>query len=264
MNYYDTLGVDKSASADDIKKAYKRMASKHHPDKGGDENKFKQVQEAYETLSNPQRKSQYDNPEPDWQRHAPRDFADAFGDIFGQFRNAPRGNPDSRVNVEITLEQAYTGSAFNLELPTGETVSMRIPAGARDGTQLRIPGKARQRDPNLPPGDVYVVVHVKNPVDWGRQNDDLYVKIQINAIDAMIGTTLNLRHINGKTYAVKIPKGVQVGEKIRLAGLGMTNPRSGVDGSLYVLIDISIPDIKDQAILDVLNTIRDKTNNRGN
>lgn len=263
MNHYDTLGVDKSADPAEIKKAYRKLAGKHHPDKGGDENEFKRIQQAYEVLSDPKKRAQYDSPEPDWQRYTPPDFADIFGDAFNQFRNNHRRNPDSLVNVELSLAQAYTGTTFHLDLPSGETVALRVPAGVRDGTRLRVAGKARQRYADLPAGDIYVAVHVNVPPNWGRHEDDLFIRVEIDAIDAMIGTTIQLKHINDKTYSVTIPKGMQMGEKVRLNGLGMANPRSGMEGSLYVIVDVKIPDIKDQAILDVLNTIRQKRGNNG-
>ena len=260
MNYYETLGVNHTTPPEEIKKAYRRLASKHHPDKGGDEAQFRKIQEAWEVLGDPAKKYQYDNPQPDWQRHSPNefsDFADIFNGVFGQGRQATR-NPDAQVNAQITLKQAYLGSTFVMDLHSGESVNVRIPAGVRDGTRFRLQGKARQRDPNLPPGDLYVMVHIEPLQDWGRQEDNLYVRKEIDAIDAMVGTKVDIKHINDKTYSVQIPKGIQPGEKVRLNGLGMDNPRSGVAGALYVIVDVRIPNIKDQAILDVLNTMRQR------
>lgn len=255
MNYYDTLGVNRNSSPEEIKKAYRRLASKHHPDRGGDEAVFKKVQEAYDVLSDERQRAQYDNPQPEWNARGGPSFNDIFADVFGR-RNA---NFDSLVNVEITLSQAFTGTTFYVDLPNNETVQVRVPAGVRDGSKIRVPGKGLQRDPNFPPGDLYVVPHVKMPNNWGRKDDDLYIRIEIDSFDAILGTDVIVEHVNGKKYNVKIPKGIQTDEKIRLAGLGMTNPRSGKDGSMYVLISVLTPDIEDQDIINALNTIRNKT-----
>lgn len=261
MDHYQTLGVSRTSTPDEIKKAYRKLAGKHHPDKGGNEADFKRVQEAYEVLSDPQKKQQYDNPNP-FEGMQGNPFGDIFGDIFGQsFRNQQRANPDSMVNVEVELDAAYTGTTFHMDLPSGETVAVRVPAGIRDGARLRVAGKGRQRDPNLPPGDLYVNVHVRMPEDWGRDGDDLYVRCRIDALDAITGTEIQFKHINNKTYSAKIPAGIQPGEKVRLNGLGMANPRSGRDGSLYLIIEVSIPDITDQDTLDILNSIKQRGSN---
>ena len=257
MDYYEQLGVNHTTTPDEIKKAYRKLASKHHPDKGGNAEEFKKIQEAYDTLSDPEKKYAYDNPGPDFSQGIPPGFEDLFGNIFGS-RMRPQKNPDSMVNVEVTLEQCYTGTNFYLNTPHDGEVVVRIPAGIRDGARLRVPGKGRQRDPNLPPGDIFVMVNVVMPQDWGRNNDDLYVRYEIDAFDAMTGTDITVKHISGKSYSVKVPAGMQVGEKIRLTGLGLTNPTSGRDGSLYVIVEVRIPDITDQESIDLLNTIKQK------
>lgn len=260
MDYYEQLGVDRTSQPDEIKKAYRKLASKHHPDKGGDQEKFKKIQEAYDTLSDPEKKYAYDNPQPQFnfgQGDMPGGFEDIFGSIFGQ-RMRPNKNPDSMVNLNITLQEAYTGTSFNLQTPTDGEVIVRIPAGVRDGMRMRVAGKGRQRDPNLPPGDIFVNVHVNMPPDWGRDEDNLFVRFEVDALDAITGTEIKVKHINGKKYSVKVPAGIQPGEKIRLTGLGMSNPKSGRDGSLYVIIEIHIPDITDQNSIDLLNSIKQR------
>lgn len=263
MDYYEHLGVDRTSSPSDIKKAYRKLASKHHPDKGGDAEQFKKIQEAYDTLSDPQKKEQYDNPNPFGQGfEGNMNFEDIFGSIFGQGFGGQRvrKNPDTQFNVTITLEDAFNGSTFELRLPDGNKVEIRIPAGIREGAKLRVPGKGRQHNPNLPPGDVFVNVLIDMPTDWGRNGDDLFVRYGIDALDAITGVEIPVRHINGKKYSVKIPAGVQQGERIRMRGLGMQSPTTGGDGSLYVLVDIRIPDITDEYSLDLLNTIKQRGN----
>lgn len=266
MSHYDTLGVNKSASAEDIKKAYRKLAMKHHPDRnGGDETNFKKIQEAYETLSDPNKKAEYDNPSvrfsnSSFNMHG--DINDIFRDIFGQQRQQrPAKNPDTLVNVEISLLDAYTGTNFILDTQSGP-VNLKIPAGVQAGTKLRIPNKGTQRFPQLPPGDLYVAVYIAKDSEWGRQQDDLYIKVEIDAITAMVGTTVEIEHLTKKRYKVNIPAGVQPDEKIRLKGLGMPNPQTGVVGNLYVLVCITIPKITDHNHIESLNNIRKEINER--
>jgi len=263
MDYYEHLGVDRTSSPSDIKKAYRKLASKHHPDKGGDAEQFKKIQEAYDTLSDPQKKEQYDNPNPFGQGfEGNMNFEDIFGSIFGGggFGQRVRKNPDSQFNLHISLEEAYNGSNFNLNMPDGSEVSIRIPAGIRDGARLRVAGKGRQRDPNMPPGDVFVHVNVDTPSNWGRDGDNLYVRYMIDALDAITGIEIKVKHINGKKYSVQIPAGIQPGERVRLSGLGMQSPTTGGTGSLYVIVDVHIPDITDPESIDLLNTIKQRGN----
>jgi len=263
MNYYETLGVEPGASADDIKRAYRRMAMKVHPDRtGGDDTEFKKLQEAYETLSDPDRRAEYDNPRPSMRPEfdfAGGDFNDIFAQMFGAGRRPARKNSDLLVNLQISLYHSYAGTDYILSTETG-AVNIKIPAGVRPGTKLRVPGRGKQTHQNLPPGDLYVVVHVDMPPDWGRQDDDLYVRTEIDAISAMTGTSLELQHITGKKYKVVVPAGIQSGEKIRLKGLGMTNPGDQTLGSLYVIVTVVIPAITDTECLELLNKVRGKLN----
>lgn len=264
MNYYQTLNIGADASADDIKKAYRKLAMQHHPDRnGGDETEFKKIQEAYDVLGDPERRAAYDNP------HRSHSFGFETGanldDIFGMFGFGNAGqrratqNPDSRLDISLSLAQAFSGTNYQLNLATG-TVTIKIPAGVRPGAKFKLPGKGAQRIPQLSPGDLIVVINVDMPSEWGRQNDDLFVRIQIDAISAMLGTTWELEHINGKRYNVVIPAGIQPGEKVRLKGLGMSNPQTDVLGSLYVVVTVFIPSITDQADAETLTTIRGKIN----
>ena len=159
MDHYQTLGVSRDADSSEIKKAYRKLASKHHPDKGGDEQKFKQLQEAYETLSDPEKRANYDNPNPfrgfDGDPFAGRGnpFADIFGDMFGQRQR--KQNFNAETSLQITLEDVYHGATRRVDVGTGP-IDIEIPRGIKDGTIYNIPGKAPQQDPNLPPGDLRI------------------------------------------------------------------------------------------------------------
>lgn len=259
MDYYETLGVNHTTQPKEIKQAYRKLASKHHPDKGGDAEQFKKIQEAYDVLSDPDRKHQYDNPDP-YRGQVPPDFGDIFGDIFGRAR--PRRNPDGQINIEISLLQAFEGMDYHINFP-GEELAIKIAPGTRHGAKLRLGGKANKRFADLPPGDLYINVLIREEVNWGRQEDDLYVNIVIDALDAITGCETIVNHLDGRKFKLKIQPGTQEQERVRLAGLGMTNPSNGKVGALYAVVNIEVPNILDKEILTVLNTIREKRGNNG-
>lgn len=274
MDYYKILGVAKTASADEIKKAYRKLAMEHHPDRGGDVTKFQEISQAYETLSDPQKKAAYDNPQPNWNKWNPPDwanndpfapggaFSEAFGDIFGR-RQQMRKNPDGVADVTVTAAQAYTGADISLDLGyTNETLT--IPAGIRDGTKFRFSGKGPARFKDLPPGDLIVRVNINYPPNLGREQDDLFIRVNVDAIDAMQGTEIDYTHISDRQIKIKIPSGVQPGAKLRVQGWGMPNPQTKRYGDLYVLVNLSVTKVSDPQHKQWLNIIKEeleKTNN---
>lgn len=257
MDYYETLGVDRSCSSKELKNAYRKLASKHHPDKGGDAEQFKKIQEAYDVLSDPQKKSQYDNPNP-FEGMQGNPFGDMFGDIFGQMRR----NPDARLSITISAQDAYFGRDIQFDSEVGR-INLTVPPGCDDGDTYRYPGKGYNRYKDVPPGNLLVRVNVDMPPEWGREQQDLFIRVGVDAIDAITGTDIDIFHINGKKYRLKIPAGSEQGSRIKMKGLGMPNPRSHMAGNLFVLVHINVPTIHDKEILKVLNTIREKRGNNG-
>ena len=162
MSHYDTLGVAESATADEIKRAYRKLASQHHPDKGGDTAMFQKVEEAYRILSDPQKRQEYDNPAPQFHNFsgAPGGFSFNmngfdFGDIFGQMFNQQRQQPHQprqqvyRTSIGISLEQSYFGGEHNIQLqtPTGnKMLKIDIPKGIHNGMQVKINNGATHLD----------------------------------------------------------------------------------------------------------------------
>ena len=261
MDYYQILGVDKNADAKTIKKSYKRLAMKHHPDKGGEEEKFKEIQKAYEILSDPQKKQQYDNPNPfeNFQNSNPFDqgspLGDIFGDIFGQQRRQRQGNLESVGDVTITLAQAYTGTDLSISID-GKSELITIAAGTRQGTRIRIPEGGRQPDPRWPPGDLTIRIHIDVPSEMGVNNNDLYQHIIVNAIEAMTGVEKTINHISGKKLSVKVPPATQQGSRLRLSNQGMPYPGApNMFGNLFIIVNINVPHIKDPKHIDLLNSI---------
>jgi|TARA_R110000772_G_scaffold217249_5_gene327685 DnaJ-class molecular chaperone len=260
MDHYETLGVNRGATAQEIKKAYRKLASKHHPDKGGDQEVFKRVQGAYETLSDPQKRAQYDNPNPFESFGQGGGFGDIFGDIFGNRRQRqPARNPDGVVDVGVTIMQVYSGASIVVN--TGyATFDVKIEQGTPDQTKLRLQGKGPVRNPNLPAGDLIVRLHTEYPASWGRDQEHLFYRHNINVIDAMTGCTVPIVHVDGKKYELRVPSGTQQGTRLKMKGLGMKMPNYGVVGDLYIIIEVDVPNITDEKDKELLNKIKQRSN----
>lgn len=268
MDYYQVLGVEKTASQDDIKRSYRRLASKHHPDRGGDAEEFKRVQEAYDTLGDPERRAAYDNPQPQGFSFRTNfgegnPFADIFGDMFGGFsqgfRQPQTKNNDAMVDIAIDLVQAYHGADIEINTNLGRE-RIHIQPGARVGSKYRIHGRGPRQYTELPPGDLIVRIrHIQMPEGMGRENDDLYIQIGVNVLDMMVGGEIEIAHPSGKNIRVKIPAGTQPQSKLRLSNLGFPNPANALHlGHLYVIVMPSVPVITNQEHIDLLVKIRNE------
>jgi len=262
-DHYQTLGVDRNASPDDIKRAYRKLATQHHPDKGGDTAKFQEISAAYDILSNPEKKSQYDNPQPQWQNapggggspggfyfHTGGGVPPGFEDIFAQFgmfgqRQQPR-NRTLNIQTNISLEDAFYGKDLvaNIGLPSGreQIVEIKIPVGTHDGLVLRLSGMGDDSVPNAPRGDIHLTVSVLEHPIFHRQGDDLHRKLEISCIDAMLGKTIQVDTIDGKTLEVTIQPGTQHGQTLAAAGYGMPKLNDNrYKGRLLMPVAITIP-----------------------
>lgn len=275
-DYYNTLGVKRDASDDDIKKAYRKLAMQYHPDRNPDdataEEKFKEIGEAYEVLKDTTKRQNYDkfgNPNANvgagasgFRTYKSSDFDHVFTDFGGldefmrqfsmNFNNVSGNrrhnlkNPDVVSDIQISLEDAYFGKTipFEISLPTGETkqYSVQIPSGSDSGLRLRMPNKGMQQNTNLPPGDLMINVHVRPHNTFKRLRTDLYIEKSISIIEASLGTDISITTIDGKQMKVKIPAGTQPNHKIRVKGKGMPHLRNiKALGDLYINIDISVP-----------------------
>ena len=271
-DYYNTLGVSKDATPDEIKRAYRRLASQHHPDKGGDTKKFQEVEEAYRTLSDPEKRSEYDNPRPQMDGFSfnrggvPPGFEDIFahfnmgGNPFGfSFRtNAqPQRNKTLNMQTSITLEDAYNGKDLiaNVTLPNGQdhTIEIKIPAGIQDGTTLRLSGVGDNTYPELPRGDIHLNVQVQPHHLFERKVDDLVVKIRISCIDAILGKNITVNTIDGRVLEVVVRPGTQPGQMLAAQGYGMPNMTDNrFRGRLLMELDIFVPTDLSDAQKDIL------------
>lgn len=269
MNPYETLGVERQADASAIKKAYRKLASKHHPDRGGDAEQFKKVQEAYDTLSDPQKRQMFDqfgtadpqqagNPFDHFAQGSP--FDDLFRNMAGGpfSGNRPRRNPDAGIQVNIPLTQAYTGGDIHIQA-AGINEIVIIPAGIRQGSKIRVSGKGHRRFKDLPPGDLVVQINIQMPPDMAIDGDNVLHRLSVNSITAITGGEVVYKHFAGKSFSVKIPAGSQNGDRLRLSKWGMPRGNTGQNGHLFLILELFTPRITDTEHLEMLNTINTGT-----
>ena len=253
MDHYQTLGVAKNATPDELKKAYRRLASIHHPDKGGDTATFQKIQVAYDTLSDPQKRQQYDNPQPQGFgegfpggfhfSHQGFDINDLFGQMFGQ-RQRP-SQPTYKTDVWISLEQVYDGGEqvlhFNLNNGNNQPYKIEIPRGVENGQQTRYENM-------IPNATLLVEFRVKPHTRFERRGLNLYATHRINVFDLIVGSNFEFTTISGKLLAVTVHPKTQPGSMLRVAGQGLV--RDGMTGDQMILLEAFIPDIIDSSITD--------------
>jgi len=260
-DHYQTLGIDRSSSSDDIKKAYRKLASKHHPDKGGDKEKFQEIQKAYDILSDDNKRQEYDNPQPQgfhFDFNGPGGFehmfgqGHPFGDIFGfRQQRRPQTNRNVQLQTTVSLEDAFNGKEViaNITLPSGkeQTVNIKIPPGIHEGTTLRLAGMGDDAIAELPRGDILLNVQILPHAKFVRQGDDLFQEVTINSINAILGTTITLTSIDDKQLETNIPAGIQYGTMIGLPGYGMPNFNTPANrGRLIVKVKIETPELSEE------------------
>lgn len=271
MDHYSTLGVNKSATADEIKKAYRKLASQHHPDRGGDTAEFQKIQEAYATLGDANKKSEYDNPQTSWQFHTGNSGFDPFsaafsGSPFEQFfkharPNVRKKNRDLNIRCNVTFKQSFTGA--NLEasyiLPNGkkQTVIIDIPAGIQSGQTIRYPGMGDDSDPTLPKGDLNATVMVESSNEYERRGDDLIAFLKINPIEAMVGCAKIINTLSDTAVKINIAPGTQHGVEYLIRGQGFRSIHGRI-GNLIVLVGIHIPTVLDANIKEQLEIVYSK------
>lgn len=277
-DYYEALGVPRSADTDEIQQAYRRLARKYHPDINKDptaEDKFKEINEAYQVLSDPDTRKRYDRFGDDFRR-VPEDYDERvrasaggygggrysgggrrvhfghgtdgeggvdFEDLFGQMFGGggaygPIPGADQEAELELTLEEAYRGGKRTLRLD-GRRYDVNIPVGVLDGQRIRLAGQGGRGNGGAPPGDLYLVVRIKPHSRFRVQGRDIYVDLPVSPWEAALGATVAVPTPGGEAK-VKVVPGSSTGRKLRLRGEGMPNPR-GSNGNLYAEIKVMVP-----------------------
>ena len=303
-DYYQILNVGRNADEKEIKRAYRRLARKHHPDVNpGDkqaEEKFKEVSEAYEVLSDPKRRAQYDkfgHLGPGWERmaeagaggrpgpgrgQAPPDFdlGGGFADLFETLLGGTGGRAaagarmrargeDLEYPVEVSLEEAYAGTArsLSLTLPDGTTrrLEVKIPPGVGDGSRIRMAGQGGPGFGGGPSGDLYLVTRVRPHPVYERRRDDLYVEVPVTVPEAALGAEIRVPTLQGPV-TMTVPPGSSSGTLLRLGGMGMPRLRGGGAGDEYVRLKVTVPrnlSAQERTLIEQLQTLRPETPREG-
>jgi curved DNA-binding protein len=285
QSLYDVLGVPKTADEDTIRKAFRKLAAKYHPDKnpGKDsEARFKEINRAHEVLSDKDKRSLYDEFGEDslkqgfdperarMMRNFGRgrggstsfqdvfgggagDFSDVFGDMFGGRGRRPRKAPDLEASVSIEFVSAVKGTTVELRRDTGETVTVRIPPGADEGSKLRIPGQATS--PGFAqPGDLLLTVHVKPHAFFKREGDDLHLELPITLIEAYEGAKVRVPTPDGEV-TLKVSPRTQSGQLSRLRGKGVAK-KGRPAGDLYVKFLVKVPTSEAPEVQKAMEALR--------
>ena len=264
-DYYKTLGIERTADDAAIQKAFRRMAKKYHPDANPDnpaaEAKFKEINEAYETLRDPEKRAQYDRFGAGYERvqgfqqQPGRGFytnvdmdGSGFGDILetlfggagGRARTRPARGQDIEQPVTISLREAYAGTVR--QVTKGDRrIKVHIPAGATTGTKVRLPGEGEGGYLGAAAGDLYLIVQVTPDPQFERDGDDLYADVDIDMFTAMLGGETEISTLS-RPVKIKVPAGTQSGQKLRVSGKGMPKLREKDQyGDLYARARITVP-----------------------
>jgi DnaJ-class molecular chaperone len=254
IDYYSTLGVAKTASQDEIKKAFRKLASLHHPDKGGDTAKFQEIQAAYDTLGDSTKRQQYDNPRPQFNNFnqpggAQFDFDtifNVFGTQFGQ-RQQRQQPAVSRANLTILLTDVATGGKRTIGIGAS-TVEIEIPMGINDGDSVQYRGIGPHGS------DLVLTFRVAPSATWQRQGSNLLTDHAVNIWDLILGSETIVKDLLGNEMTILVPKGTQPGAKLRLRGRGLPG-RTG-PGDMLVQIQAVIPKDIPQDLLDMIEQKR--------
>ena len=256
-DHYAALGVSKTASADQIKQAFRKLASTHHPDKGGDTKKFQEIQSAYAVLGDAQKRAEYDNPRPQFSGFpgggAQFNMNDIFSQMFGQAHGAqhPRRS-HVRMSLWITLLDVVRGGRRPISVGTADgasTVEIDIPLGINDGDNVQYQGVA--------PGgqDLVIQFRVQPHAEFQREGLTLHTNHKISVWDLILGGDAEIRTIDNRHLVITIPPGCQPGTVLRLQQQGIQD-RNGQKGDLMVHIHAQIPATIAPELLEAIKQYR--------
>jgi len=287
-DYYQTLEIPKTAAPDEIKKAFRKLARKFHPDTAKDkkaaEEKFKEINEAYEVLGDPEKRKKYDEFGPDWQQPGPppgwnpggpsgggrrrapsgvdfefggTGFSDFFEQMFGGgarggargFEERPQRGEDVEADIMVTLEEALHGSTRQISFRRGdsdkvETYTVKIPKGIREGQRIRLAGQGGSGASGGGSGDLFLRVKLQRHPDFEVDGSDLVYDLEVPAWDAVLGCDVHVPTLQGRAK-LKLSPGTGTGKKLRLPGMGLPI-KDGKRGDLYAVVEIIVPESVDE------------------
>jgi curved DNA-binding protein len=275
INYYKILGIEKSATESDIKKAYRKMARKYHPDLNPNdkeaETKFKQINEANEVLSHPENRKKYDEYGKDWKHaadfekakqqqqtqnpfqqqsggnYSESDYSDFFESMFGGRGASSRGGSgvgfrgqDYNAELQLDLKEVYTTTKRTLTI-NAKNIRLTIPAGVKNGQQIKIKGQGGEGTNGGPKGDLFIKFSIANSTEFKRNRNDLYKTVDLNLYTAMLGGELTVETLDSKVK-LKVKPETQNGTKVKLKGKGFpVYKKEGEFGDLYITYDLKLP-----------------------
>lgn len=280
QDLYAVLGVKRTASNDDIRRAYRKLAKDLHPDqnqgKPSTEEKFKRVSAAFAILGNPDKRKRYDAGEIDAMGNeranpfyrdyaggeggfrgneggpggAPGDFSDLFGDLFGK-----RGSGDAftmrgmdyRYNLEVSFLEAVNGVKKRVQFPDNETLDISVPAGIESGQTLRLKGKGGPGAGRSEAGDALIELRIAPHPVFGREGDNILLELPVTIDEAVLGARVEVPTIDGRV-TVAVPKAASSGQVLRLRGRGVKNSRSGATGDQLITLKIVLPPVVDDEL----------------
>jgi curved DNA-binding protein len=293
INYYKILGIEKSATENDIKKAYRKMARKYHPDLNPNdkeaETKFKQINEANEVLSHPENRKKYDEYGKDWKHaedfekakqqqqtqnpfqqqsggnYSESDYSDFFESMFGGRGASSRGGSgvgfrgqDYNAELQLDLKEVYTTTKRTLTI-NGKNIRLSIPAGVKNGQQIKIKGQGGEGVNGGPKGDLYIKFSIANSTEFKRNRNDLYKTVDLNLYSAMLGGELTVETLDSKVK-LKVKPETQTGTKVKLKGKGFpVYKKEGEFGDLYITYNLKLPTqltTKEKELLNKLQNLR--------
>lgn len=293
INYYKILGIEKSATENDIKKAYRKMARKYHPDLNPNdkeaETKFKQINEANEVLSHPENRKKYDEYGKDWKHaedfekakqqqqtqnpfqqqsggnYSESDYSDFFESMFGGRGASSRGGSgvgfrgqDYNAELQLDLKEVYTTTKRTLTI-NGKNIRLTIPAGVKNGQQIKIKGQGGEGVNGGPKGDLYIKFSIANSTEFKRNRNDLYKTVDLNLYSAMLGGELTVETLDSKVK-LKVKPETQTGTKVKLKGKGFpVYKKEGEFGDLYITYNLKLPTqltTKEKELLNKLQNLR--------
>ena len=276
-DYYKTLGVPRTASTEEIKKAFRKLARKNHPDAGGDEEKFKEINEAYEVLSDDKKRKLYDQYGTANENQIPRGWGggEGFGggagfgswaEILESIRNGegafgtdwnfnggfggrqprPRRGQDMNVTLDITFDEAFKGTEKRVTVRVpgrtdSETLTVKVPAGAVDGGRVRFRGKGAAGEAGGENGDLLVTTRIKPHDHFKREGADVLIDVPVNLAEAALGASVVVPAPDGTKVRVKVPAGTQDQTVLSVRGKGAPRVKGDGTGDLKITVKVQVP-----------------------